>query len=245
MRPWMDSPRPIRYILAAGCLAVFGACSAAPARAQVAYDTARVTVRRPPADFLATYRADPAFDYERARPEGASLWARFKRWVRETLLAPLGNAAMAPFWRGLMYLVVALGVAFAVLRLMGMEGRGLFFRSHTVPVGVVGTAEEPDTTDLDRLLDAALAARAYRQAVRLFYLKALRALVDRGLIRWRREKTNHDYLDELDDAVLKPAFAELTYLFDYLWYGDFPIDEVTFARMRAAHARFEQMLEEG
>lgn len=229
---------------AAGLILMLAALSMpAGVRAQaVPRDSGAVVVRRPPDGVLEALRRDPDFDYEHARPATASLWERFKRWLWETLLAPLGDAAMAPFWRGVLYLLVGVGVTFAVVRLLGMRGEGLFYRRRPGPAPPAFEAV-PSAPDLDALLADALRAGDYRRAVHFYYLMALRTLVDRGLVVWRREKTNHDYLDELGDAPARPAFEELTLLFDYLWYGDFPIAPGTLDRMARAYERFTRSLD--
>ncbi len=105
--------------------------------------------------------------------------------------------------------------------------------------------EDLTSVDFDADIAAAAARGDYRRAVRLFYLKALRELADRNLIVWRREKTNHDYVAELRRSPLRRPFSELTYLFEHIWYGAFPVDEAAFGRMRRAFARFDERLGEG
>jgi len=36
---------------------------------------------------------------------------------------------------------------------------------------------------------------------------------------------NDDYLNEIKKPELKNAFANITRLYNYIWYGDFSIDE--------------------
>src|SRR5690606_34332881 len=58
------------------------------------------------------------------------------------------------------------------------------------------TGEVPD--DIDHKLAAAIEAREYRLAVRYMYLKTLRSLNDRGLIKMHSRATNHDYLRQME-----------------------------------------------
>ena len=53
------------------------------------------------------------------------------------------------------------------------------------------------------------------------FLYSLKLLSDKHHLDWRPGKTNHDYLDELGDGELKTGFNELSFYFDYAWYGDF------------------------
>ena len=218
---------------------------AATARGQtpgIRTDTARIVVRRPPPEALEPYRTDPAFDYDRAAPERPSLWTRIKAWLWEHIFGPLGASALRPVWRFAYYGVVAAAMGFLLLRLLRVDVRGVL-RGERKRMRTEDLFEEDLTTaDFDARIEAAAAAGDYRRAVRLLYLKALRELADRNLVVWRREKTNHAYVDELRHASLRQPFAELTYLFEYIWYGAFPVDEAAFGRMRRAFARFGEHL---
>ena len=67
-------------------------------------------------------------------------------------------------------------------------------------------------------------ANDYRLAIRLHYLKSLRLLDTLGKIIWRSGKTNHDYLLEIKDTELKEEFDNLSYIYEYSWYGQFEIE---------------------
>ncbi|WP_457654450.1 DUF4129 domain-containing protein [Rhodocaloribacter sp.] len=223
-------------------------CLTATARAQtpeVRTDTARVVVRTPPPDALARYRSDPAFDYDRSAAEAPSLMERIKAWLWEHVFRPLGASALRPVWRFVYYAVVAAAMVFLLLRLLRMDVSGVLRGKKTRVRPADLLEEDLATVDFDAGIEAAAAAGDYRRAVRLFYLKALRELADRNLIVWRREKTNHAYVDELRRTPVRRPFAELTYLFEYIWYGEFPVDEAAFGRMRRAFARFDEHLGEG
>ena len=105
--------------------------------------------------------------------------------------------------------------------------------------------EDIRTLDFDRLIDEAVAVRNYRRAVRLLYLKTLKALAAHHLIDWQRDKTNHEYIDELPQPTLRRAFADLTMLFEYVWYGDFAVDEAVFGRVQRSFTRFDEDLHAG
>ncbi|MEI7487385.1 MAG: hypothetical protein WCJ72_08235 [Chryseobacterium sp.] len=53
----------------------------------------------------------------------------------------------------------------------------------------------------------------------------LKKLSDKKSINWNPEKTNKDYVTELKVPNLKNEFSNLSYIFEYVWYGEFSIDE--------------------
>ncbi|MCD0479586.1 DUF4129 domain-containing protein [Chryseobacterium sp. LC2016-29] len=72
----------------------------------------------------------------------------------------------------------------------------------------------------------------YRSAVRYQFLYILKKLSDKKLILWNPEKTNKDYVAELKAAHLKNEFYNLSYIFDYVWYGEFSIDAQSYDKFK-------------
>ena len=214
-------------------------------RADVRLDTGRVDVRMPSPGALQAFRDDPDFAYDRQPPPSESWWARLKRWLREKLFAPLNNPGVSRLADWVFWILAGLGLLYAVLKLLRMEPRGLFYgRSDRGRPGF-SEIEDIQAVDFDRLTEEATAAGDFRRAVRLLYLRTLKALADRELIAWQAEKTNREYLRELGErqADLTAPFSRLTYLFEHIWYGDFSIDKEAFERARERFTDFDRTLE--
>jgi len=88
--------------------------------------------------------------------------------------------------------------------------------------------ENIEQIDFDLLISKALKDNNYRLATRYLYLKSLKSLANKQLIEWHYEKTNSDYLNEIKDSQLKSLFKRVSYIYDYVWYGEFPIDEANY-----------------
>jgi hypothetical protein len=86
-------------------------------------------------------------------------------------------------------------------------------------------------------IEAALREGNQRKATRLYYLRMLKQLTDAGALEWQVNKTNSDYLHELERADLRMDFAFLCTAFEYIWYGEFQPSESlyqeTFSRFRS------------
>jgi Domain of unknown function (DUF4129) len=102
--------------------------------------------------------------------------------------------------------------------------------------------EDIRNVEFDDAVQKAIHEKRYRVAVRLLYLRSLRQLQDRAMINWRREKTNRDYLYELSDPQLRPLFSDLTFVFEYIWYGEFPVNATHFETAHAGFLQFDQAL---
>lgn len=88
--------------------------------------------------------------------------------------------------------------------------------------------ENIEQVDFDKLIKNALEDKNYRLATRFMYLKSLKVLANKEIIEWHFDKTNSDYFNEIKDAQLKSLFKRISYVYDYIWYGEFPIDEATY-----------------
>ncbi len=74
-------------------------------------------------------------------------------------------------------------------------------------------------TDWEALLRNAVANKDMRMAVRYSYMRLLQLLQQQNMIQYRQDKTNYIYLSELQSPAVKPAFKQITRLYEYAWYG--------------------------
>lgn len=247
-------PRRAGYLLT-GLLALL--LLVAPAAAAVAPDSATqatsrvlppdrtpaLRLRRPDAERLRDLRGQRDFRYVEVKSELSAwdlFWLRFWRWVAELLGTPSGKFA----WKYGIYAFLVAALVFVVLKLMQVDLTRAFGRApRRAALSYDAETEDLHALDLDTLLTQAENARNYRLAVRLGYLRVLRQLSDKGLIRWQPDKTNHDYLYELPTGPLPEAFRELTRQFEYVWYGE--QDDLTaedYERTRVTRQAFQRRL---
>ena len=97
---------------------------------------------------------------------------------------------------------------------------------------VSGPLENIEELDTEGLLRQALANGDLRLAVRVHYLLLLKKLNEVGLIAWKKDKTNRDYLSELygrnscyDDV------RSLTLAYEMVWYGERNVSSDSFQRL--------------
>ncbi len=122
-------------------------------------------------------------------------------------------------------------IVFAVLKLTGTQVSQLF-RARNDQGLVQGDLLEDNihAIDFDQEIAQAQQDGDYRRGIRLLYIYTLKKLTDRQLIRWRPGKTNHDYQAELRNTPGQDAFEQLSYYYEYAWYGNFPADETMYRR---------------
>lgn len=75
-------------------------------------------------------------------------------------------------------------------------------------------------TDLEQLIRQAVGEGQYSIAIRLYYLLIIKELSLKEHILWKRDKTNTDYLRELEQTNFFAAFRQVTSVYERAWYGD-------------------------
>ncbi|MEM6830853.1 MAG: hypothetical protein AAF551_10095 [Bacteroidota bacterium] len=74
--------------------------------------------------------------------------------------------------------------------------------------------------NLEKWLKHAIEQKDYYLMLRVYFLLALKNLENHKLIIWKKEKTNWNYIQELNDHHFQPAFIKMVNEFDRLWYGE-------------------------
>ncbi len=99
--------------------------------------------------------------------------------------------------------------------------------------------EEITNNDFPKLIQAALSDKNFLMALRLNYLYALKSLEDAELIRWKRDKTNGNYVRELSIMPeFQSSFKILTREFEFYFYGKFPFSENLYNNIAQAFIDF-------
>ncbi|MBC8042876.1 MAG: DUF4129 domain-containing protein [Rhizobacter sp.] len=209
---------------------------------QVRKDSAAIALRRPDAAKLEAFLNDGTFHYDRQPPPTATFWQLVRYWLWQTFFDLSQNQYWSPFWRIVSYLIFGAAAVFVILKLTQTDLKGLFYGGKGGSLDFQTIVEDIHGLDLDALIDEAIQNKQYRRAVRYCYLRALKLLSNQNLIVWRADKTNRDYISELRQSDLRPALADLTNQFEHVWYGDFPIDEPRFLRVRAQFDAFTKTL---
>jgi len=127
------------------------------------------------------------------------------------------------------WMLAAVFVAFVLYKLFFTEG---FFQRSYAKSNVTPLEDESNelskTADYAKLVALAVSKGDYRLAVRYHYLQTLQKLSLKGLIQFASDKTNYEYVRELSGKSFKNDFAALTLNYEYVWYGEFEVDEMIF-----------------
>lgn len=177
-------------------------------------------------------RKDADFDYKQPPSVAESLWDRFILWL-DQLFGWIFRNAVTTNWGRLLLYTLGLGVLIViVMMLLKVDALRVFYSgADKGALNHQAFQENIHEMDFEKLIREALEKKEYRLGVRLTFLFSLKLLADKHHLDWRPGKTNHDYLDELQKGELKTGFNELSFYFDYAWYGDFTVNENTYQRV--------------
>ena len=182
------------------------------------------------------------FNYDIKDGDAQNLIERFLQWFFQTLRDNFGiNIApeVMQIIEYFIYILMGSLVIYLLVRFLIGEKVSSIFKKNSPGIIDLNLSEDHiENVDLDELLNKALGQKDFRLAIRYQYLKALKTLSQKSIIDWHFEKTNWDYLKEISTPSIQSLFKEVSYLYDYIWYGEQLIDEEIYG---AAEARFRAL----
>ncbi|MBZ9731279.1 DUF4129 domain-containing protein [Salegentibacter sp. JZCK2] len=192
------------------------------------------------------YKTEKAFNYLE-KIEEDSWWTRLKRWINLKWNAFLqwlfGDYHTNAFWSAVLsalpyvFLILVLGlITWLFIRLN--PGNAAMAEPITGKVNLKKEEDIVKSADISSLIEEAIREENYRLGVRYLYLKSLRLLDQKEHISYRFEKTNEDYINEINETEIKNQFTKITRLYDFIWYGDFELSKERFTKV---HREFTQM----
>ncbi len=189
------------------------------------------------------------FIYERTT-ENSGWWTRFKQWLSDIFkdLFDFNSDAQASDFTDIalkvFYVIIFLLVVFFIVKaIINKEGNWVFGKSSDRNIIPVTDIENNIyETDFKSLIASAENDNNYRLAVRYYYLWLLRTLSEAEIIDYDVEKTNSDYYLEIEHRQTQEEFSYTSYLYNYIWYGEFDIDQQQFDKAQGAFTRFLNMI---
>ena len=216
-----------------------------PVAQQVRVDkSTNIIVRKPSEQTLNTYRKNKEFNYHQEKVSNPSILRMILDWLYQMFRKLFGNrySKYSPY---LLFITLGLVFIYFILKIIQSKPENLFnTNQYQQPDSYNGKIEDLHTIDFDAKIEKAAGLHDYRAAIRWQYLKSLSYLSSQGLIHWKSDKTNDDYLHELREQSFLPSFREITKLFEYSWYGNLLVSESFYLRSRTLFLNFNKRLGE-
>lgn len=203
---------------------------------QVKIDSTSIVLKDFENDFKETYSGTD-FNYEESVDGRAENFiARGIDWFFKKI-GELFGITLSPetlnFLELITYILLIILAIVLIAKLLSGQNAGALFSRKNSEVSQFNVREEHiERIDFEALMVEAISQNNYRLALRFRFLKLLKQLSQAGHIDWHYEKTNSDYHNEIKKENLKKGFKEASYLYDYVWYGEFSLDETGFNHAR-------------
>lgn len=141
---------------------------------------------------------------------------------------------------GLIFWVIAIGLFCYLVYRLFLGNSSFLSRNRKNIASDITVAREENAKDPDSLLRHAIRSGNYRLAVRYLYLQSLQRLSEKKFIEISTNKTNYEYVTEVRKHKFANEFASLTLQYEYVWYGEYPVDERLFEQIQSGFTRFNK-----
>lgn len=208
----------------------FAHASALTPQQTVQEDTSDVQPKEYDENFKDRYDSTE-YVYEQEKSNG--WFSRLVDWLEETVQDwfDFDSRQSASNFLGemtnLVYVLIIIVVVFFIVRaIMNGEGRWVFGkRSDKKIVNHEDVETNIHIVNFKKLIAQAVTNNDYRLAVRYQYLDMLKKLSAAEIISYDPEKTNLEYTYEIKNDSMREQFQYTSYLYNYVWYGEFIIDK--------------------
>lgn len=115
-----------------------------------------------------------------------------------------------------------------------------FKKKKSVLINNEETEEPFENAEYDTLIEAAEENHKFNYATRYLFLKTLKNLSEKRLIEYAPQKTNKDYLKEMNQHKYFDQFEKLTAAYEYAWYGKFLMDKKKYLNIKETFYFFNE-----
>lgn len=122
----------------------------------------------------------------------------------------------------ILFAIVIAAILFLLYRLIGsafLSGNTKITKSQAT-FEILHDDEQMMQRDLNSLLEEALQRKDYKTAIRILFIQSLQDLQTYEWIKWKKEKTNRDYLNELMQRDAFVPFGSMVLLYEKAWYSE-------------------------
>jgi len=214
------------------------------------YDKSNINIKKFDQANLNKYSSDRDFKYQEAK-QADNFITRALDWLGKQFLKFLewlfGERRAGGIF-GIVLTILPYFIAFLMLLLLikifvNVQTESIL--TGTTKSAKIKFGEEEElikNSDIDALITKSLKQKNFRLAIRYHFLKALQLLERKHHIVWEQQKTNHDYENEITKPNLQAQFRAITYLYDFVWYGNFDLEEADFNQAKNLFTRLETEL---
>lgn len=185
------------------------------------------------------------FEYDESKVKKSSFLDRLRRWVNDFF------DSISPDWdfdvyKVFYYLLLILGIVtlvFIFYKLL-FSKNALFqtTKKENYDSEIQFVERNLLSIDIQPYIQEAIAKKEWNLAIRYLHLHNLQLLAKKEIIHWDYRKTNQEFSTEIKDKTLQQAFQKTTLLFNYIWFGDFELNQIDFEKFQKDFIHFKNLL---
>lgn len=200
------------------------------------------SLRAVPDSVVKRFKADPDFAYANdpeywEKPEKKQKATKPRREREQRDISMFNFSGIFGAVKIFFIVVLIALLAFLIYKLMG--NRWPWQAPAKLKEDEVIAEEDLDVDELQLKIREAIAEKKFRLAIRYSYLFTLRRMDEKGWIRLDTKSTNLDYVMQMKAHDPNGSFTYLTNVYDYVWYGEFELNEEQF---NLVYKDFQQFL---
>lgn len=143
--------------------------------------------------------------------------------------------ALKPILKVIMWIIVIGGLSVLIFFLVKEASNLSVNKKIDVKVDFETLEENIEEADLEQALEYTLESKDYIKAIRIAYLQVLQELNNKSFIKYKRDKTNRNYRNELKERrpSLVGGFTSTTTIFEKVRYSNNQLDSVLYEEIRS------------
>jgi len=187
--------------------------------------------------------SDSKLKYKQSNIVSPSLLQRFLSWLSEWLFGNVGYENINRTRTIIIWSVIIVSFTIIIWLLSKTQLISLIKpKPKATSFNFTEVTEDLNTINFELKITDALNINDYRLAIRWHYLKILFLLDKKQLIVFAPYKTNIDYTYELKKDTYVTSYKQLSRIYEYIWYGQFSINEISYTENAKGFNNFEQQL---
>ncbi len=192
-------------------------------------------------EHLESYRTDEDFIYIEVVQEESFL-DRIWQWIKNRIQdffewlfgVDVATGILKFIFNVLPYLILVLLIFLLIKFFLNVNSKSIVTGQTNKPtMQFIEDEQIIMNEDINALISEAIKQKNFRLAIRYYYLLSLKYLSAKHVIDWLPQKTNEDYINEIEQESLQNDFKDATWIYDYIWYGEFAIDEIRFNSLKS------------
>lgn len=210
-------------------------------QAEVKIDSAEIKKYAPSKEAEEKVFSDPKLKYDHKVVAAKGIFDKLLEWLSKKLFgnASYDNISSA---RSIIIWTIVVIAVIVIIWLLSKSEMGSLIRPKpkATAFSFSDITEDLDTINFDTKIKEAASNGDYRLAIRWHYLKMLFLLDKKGLISFAPFKTNIDYTNELKNKKFTEGFVKFSRIYEYVWYGQFTLNEITYKGNASDFETFEK-----